>query len=115
MHNREVNINQPQQRGKEEDKMKFTKRNWGQLWYNIDTQRVERVVNRFNGSRVTTVWHGYTQESRVKETSLIKANGAQLKDYKKESADLKEKALARSRVFTGVNLPPLPRPDLVSA
>jgi len=91
--------------------MKFTKRNFGQLWYNIDTQRVERVVARFNGSRVTTVWHGYTQESRVKETSLVKANGAQLKDYKKESADLKEKAVARSRTLRLDSLPPLPVPS----
>ena len=91
--------------------MKFTKRNFGQLWYNIDTQRVERVVARFNGSRVTTVWHGYTQESRVKETSLVKANGAQLKDYRKESADLKEKAVARSRTLRLDSLPPLPVPS----
>ena len=91
--------------------MKFTKRNFGQLWYNIDTQRVERVVARFNGSRVTTVWHGYTQESRVKETSLVKANGAQLKDYRKESADLKEKAVARSRTLRLDSLPPLPGPS----
>ena len=91
--------------------MKFTKRNFGQLWYNIDTQRVEHVVARFNGSRVTTVWHGYTQESRVKETSLVKANGAQLKDYRKESADLKEKAVARSRTLRLDSLPPLPVPS----
>ena len=91
--------------------MKFTKRNWGQLWYNLNTERVERVVSRFNGSRVTTVWHGYTQESRVKETSLIRANGAQIKDYMRESADLKEKALAQSRVLRPDSLPPLPVPQ----
>tara|TARA_R110002020_G_C16116089_1_gene759968 strand:- start:212 stop:484 length:273 start_codon:yes stop_codon:yes gene_type:complete len=86
--------------------MKFTKRNWGQLWYNLNTERVERVVNRFNGSRVTTVWHGYTQESRVKETSLVKANGVQVNDYMKESADLKEKK--RKLAFSFPPLPKLP-------
>ncbi len=91
--------------------MKFTKRNWGQLWYNLNTERVERVVSRFNGSRVTTVWHGYSQESRVKESSLVRANGAQLKDYMRESADLKEKAVARSRVLRLDSLPPLPVPQ----
>lgn len=86
--------------------MKFTKRNWGQLWYNLNTDRVERVVNRFNGSRVTTVWHGYTQESRVKETSLVKANGVQVNDYIKESADLKDKK--RELAFSFPPLPKLP-------
>ena len=86
--------------------MKFTKRNWGQLWYNLNTERVERVVNRFNGSRVTTVWHGYTQESRVKETSLVKANGVQVNDYMKESADLKDKKRTGLRL---ASFPPLPK------
>ena len=86
--------------------MKFTKRNWGQLWYNLNTERVERVVARFNGSRVTTVWHGYTQESRVKETSLVKANGVQVNDYMRESVDLKEKK--RELTFSFPPLPKLP-------
>jgi len=90
--------------------MKFTKKNWGQLWYNLNTERVERVVNRFNGSRVTTVWHGYTQESRVKETSLVKANGSQVNDYMRESADLKEKQKPKPRELyvSRPSLPPLP-------
>lgn len=90
--------------------MKFTKKNWGQLWYNLNTERVERVVNRFNGSRVTTVWHGYTQESRVKETSLVKANGSQVNDYMRESADLKEKQKPKARelYISLPSLPPLP-------
>jgi hypothetical protein len=52
------------------------------------------------------VWHGYTQESRVKETSLVKANGAQVNDYMKESVDLKEKK--RELTFSFPPLPKLP-------
>ena len=106
MHNREVDNNQPQQRREEEDKMKFTKSNWGQLWYNLNTERVERVVARFNGSRVTTVWHDYSEESRVKENHLVKANTIQVADYRRETAERKEQ---RRLPKPSLPLPPLPK------
>jgi hypothetical protein len=66
----------------------------GQLWYNLDTERVERVVGTLNKTRVFTVSHGYSELTPVKRSYLLKASGAQLEDYMKESAEIKAKALA---------------------
>ena len=66
----------------------------GQLWYNLDTERVERVVGTLNKTRVFTVSHGYSELKPVKRAYLLKASGAQVEDYMKESAEIKAKALA---------------------
>tara|TARA_Y100000356_G_scaffold132548_1_gene138021 strand:- start:206 stop:475 length:270 start_codon:yes stop_codon:yes gene_type:complete len=66
----------------------------GQLWYNLDTERVERVVGTLNKTRVFTVSHGYSELKPVKRSYLLKASGAQVEDYMKESAEIKAKALA---------------------
>ena len=66
----------------------------GQLWYNLDTEQVERVVGTLNKTRVFTVSHGYSNFQPVKRSYLLKASGAQVEDYMKESAEIKAKALA---------------------
>lgn len=66
----------------------------GQLWYNLDTERVERVVGTLNKTRVFTVSHGYSELKPVKRSYLLKASDLQIEDYMKESAEIKAKALA---------------------
>ena len=66
----------------------------GQLWYNLDTERVERVVGTLNKTRVFTVAHGYSELKPVKRSYLLKASDLQIEDYMKESAEIKAKALA---------------------
>ena len=66
----------------------------GQLWYNLDTERVERVVGTLNKTRVFTVSHGYSELTPVKRSYLLKASDLQIEDYMKESAEIKAKALA---------------------
>ena len=66
----------------------------GQLWYNLDTERVERVVGTLNKTRVFTVSHGYSELTPVKRSYLLKASDLQVEDYMKESAEIKAKALA---------------------
>ena len=83
----------------------------GQLWYNLDTERVERVVGTLNKTRVFTVSHGYSELKPVKRSYLLKASDLQIEDYMKESAEIKQKALARSRVLKLDSLPPLPVPQ----
>tara|TARA_R100001377_G_scaffold52280_1_gene30626 strand:- start:145 stop:390 length:246 start_codon:yes stop_codon:yes gene_type:complete len=70
----------------------------GQLWFNINTNRVERVVGQLNKVRVFTVGHGYSNLKVVKKTMLVKANGSQVNDYLTEN-----KPIAKVR-----ELPPLP-------
>lgn len=63
----------------------------GQLWWNLDTDRVERVVGRLNKARVFTCSHNYSDFGPVKQNRLIKANDNQVEDYLKESEELKTK------------------------
>ena len=105
MHNREVNIN-PATAEKGQ-----TVKN-GQLWYNINTESVERVVGELNKVRVFTVGHGYSNMKAVKKAHLVKANQLQLDDYLEESNAIKKAKILVSRK---PELPPLPRPDLVRA
>ena len=49
----------------------------GQLWFNINTNRIERVVGQLNKLRVFTVGHGYSNLKVVKKTMLVKANLSQ--------------------------------------
>ena len=84
----------------------------GQLWYNINTESVERVVGELNKVRVFTVGHGYSNMKAVKKAQLVKANQLQLDDYLEESNAIKKAKILASRK---PELPPLPRPDLVRA
>jgi len=70
----------------------------GQLWYNLDTERVERVVGTLNKTRVFTVSHGYSELAPVKRSYLLKASDLQIEDYMKESAEIKAKALAKYQI-----------------
>lgn len=101
-HNREVNIN-PATAEKGQ-----TVKN-GQLWYNINTERVERVVGELNKIRVFTVGHGYSNMKVVKKAHLVKANGIQVDDYLEESRAIKKAEILASRK---PELPPLPTPHL---
>tara|TARA_Y100000114_G_scaffold133488_1_gene132948 strand:+ start:1461 stop:1709 length:249 start_codon:yes stop_codon:yes gene_type:complete len=77
----------------------------GQLWYNLNTERVERVVGTLNKTRVFTVSHGYTDLKPVRRSSLLQASGVQVQDYLKESREIKNK----KRVLE-MSLPSLPSP-----
>lgn len=77
----------------------------GQLWYNLNTERVERVVGTLNKTRVFTVSHGYTDLKPVRRSSLSQASGVQVQDYLKESREIKNK----KRVLE-MSLPSLPSP-----
>ena len=77
----------------------------GQLWYNLNTERVERVVGTINKTRVFTVSHGYTDLKPVRRSSLSQASGVQVQDYLKESREIKNK----KRVLE-MSLPSLPSP-----
>jgi acid stress-induced BolA-like protein IbaG/YrbA len=100
MHNREVNINPATA-----EKGQIMKN--GQLWLNINTERVERVVGELNKIRVFTVGHGYTDMKAVKKQHLVKANDVQVYDYLEEGRQLrKAKLMASSKP----ELPPLPTP-----
>tara|TARA_Y100000593_G_C4041196_1_gene205212 strand:- start:53 stop:304 length:252 start_codon:yes stop_codon:yes gene_type:complete len=79
----------------------------GQLWFNINTERVERVVGELNKIRVFTVGHGYSNMKPVKKIHLVKANGVQVGDYLKESTAIKERAASIKP-----ELPRLPIPVL---
>ena len=74
----------------------------GQLWLNINTERVERVVGELNKVRVFTIGHGYSNLKVVKKAHLVQANGIQISDYLEESNALK--AESRKSAF-----PPLPQ------
>ena len=77
----------------------------GQLWYNLNTERVERVVGTLNKTSVFTVSHGYTDLKPVRRSSLSQASGVQVQDYLKESREIKNK----KRVLE-MSLPSLPSP-----
>ena len=81
----------------------------GQLWFNINTERVERVVGELNKIRVFTVGHGYSNMKAVKKAHLVKANQLQVDDYLEESRELKKAEILASRK---PELPPLPTPYL---
>ena len=81
----------------------------GQLWYNINTESVERVVGELNKVRVFTVGHGYSNMKAVKKAQLVKANQLQLDDYLEESNAIKKAKILASRK---PELPPLPKPYL---
>ena len=96
----------PQQRRKERMKN-------GQLWYNINTESVERVVGELNKIRVFTVGHGYSNMKAVKKAHLVKANQLQLDDYLEESNAIKKaEALAKIKA-NAPELPPLPKPEVI--
>ena len=82
----------------------------GQLWYNINTERVERVVGELNKIRVFTVGHGYSNMKAVKKAHLVKANQLQLDDYLEESNAIKKAEILASRK---PELPPLPKPEVI--
>ena len=103
MHNREVNIN-PATAEKGQ-----TVKN-GQLWYNINTESVERVVGELNKVRVFTVGHGYSNMKPVKKAHLVIANQLQLDDYLEESRALKKAEVLASQK---PELPPLPKPEVI--
>lgn len=79
----------------------------GQLWFNINTERVERVVGELNKIRVFTVGHGYSNMKAVKKAHLVIANQLQVDDYLEESRALKKAEILASRK---PELPPLPLP-----
>ena len=79
----------------------------GQLWYNINTESVERVVGELNKVRVFTVGHGYSNMKAVKKAQLVKANQLQLDDYLEESNAIKKAKILASRK---PELPPRPTP-----
>ena len=81
----------------------------GQLWYNINTESVERVVGELNKVRVFMVGHGYSNMKPVKKAHLVIANQLQLDDYLEESRALKKAEVLASRK---PELPPLPTPYL---
>ena len=81
----------------------------GQLWFIINTERVERVVGELNKIRVFTVGHGYSNMKAVKKTHLVKANGIQVYDYLEESRAIKK---AKIMASPKPELPPLPKPYL---
>ena len=82
----------------------------GQLWYNINTESVERVVGELNKIRVFTVGHGYSNMKAVKKAQLVKANQLQLDDYFEESNAIKKAKVLASRK---PELPPLPKPEVI--
>ena len=85
----------------------------GQLWYNINTESVERVVGELNKIRVFTVGHGYSNMKAVKKAHLVKANQLQLDDYLEESNAIKKaEALAKIKA-NAPELPPLPKPEVI--
>ena len=81
----------------------------GQLWFNINTERVERVVGELNKIRVFTGGHGDSNMKAVKKTHLVKANGIQVYDYLEESRAIKK---AKIMASPKPELPPLPKPYL---
>jgi uncharacterized protein YcnI len=84
----------------------------GQLWYNIDTERVERVVGTLNKTRMFTVSHGYSELKPVKRVRLQMASGVQVQDYLRESRELKKEKQKRELTFSLPPLPTLPQPSL---
>ena len=70
----------------------------GSLYYNTDSNRVERVLGRVNGQRVWTTFHE-TQPKAIKLKNLRIADNDEVDSYL-EHAELP--------VAIPVNLPPLP-------
>ena len=69
--------------------MKTEKLNNGSLYWNADTNRIERVVGKLNSNRVFTVRHGYSEMKPVRSSFLSKANDQQVREYLAESKQLK--------------------------
>ncbi len=76
--------------------MKTEKIKNGSLYWNINTECVERVVGKLNSTRVFTVGHKYSNLKPVKASHLLLASNIQVSDYLTESKEV-------ARV-----LPPLP-------
>jgi len=63
----------------------------GQLWLNINTERVERVVGELNKVRVFTVGHGYSNLKVVKKAHLVQANGIQIVTILRRATPLRQR------------------------
>ena len=70
--------------------MKTEKIKNGSLYWNINNERVERVVGKLNSARVFTVGHKYSNLKPVKAAHLLLASAIQVSDYLTESRALRE-------------------------
>ena len=90
--------------------MKTEKIKNGSLYWNINNERVERVVGKLNSARVFTVGHKYSNLKPVKSSHLLLAAAIQVSDYLTESKELRED----SQRPTLPSLPTLPLPRLMT-